>query len=44
MKNKYKEQIIKIKEQKGIVIDDEEENVKKIVLQDDEHGDNIDLN
>ena len=29
VKKKYKEKIIKINEQKGIVIDDEKENVKK---------------
>ena len=46
MKKKFKEKIIKIKEQEVIGnVDNEKENVnEEIILQDNEHGDNIDLN
>ena len=44
-KNKYKEKIIKLKEQEEVVnVDDHKENVsEEIILQDEEHSDNIDL-
>ena len=44
-KNKYKEKIIKMKEQEEVVnVDDHKENVsEEIILQDEEHSDNIDL-
>lgn len=44
-KNKYKEKIIKVKEQEVVVnVDDHKENVSgEIVLQDEEHNDNIDF-
>ena len=44
-KNKYKEKIIKLKEQEDVVnVDDHKENVsEEIILQDEEHSDNIDL-
>ena len=44
-KNKYKEKIIKMKEQEEVVnVDDHKENVsEEIILQDEEHSNNIDL-
>ena len=44
-KNKYKEKIIKLKEQEEVVnVNDHKENVsEEIILQDEEHSDNIDL-
>ena len=42
---KYKEKIIRIKKQKRVNVDNNKENVyEKIILQDAEHDDNIDLN
>ena len=41
---KYKEKIIRIKKQKRVNVDNNKENVyEKIILQDAEHDDNIDL-
>ena len=43
-KKKYKEKIISIKKTKIINVDNNEENVyEKIILQDAEHDDNINL-
>ena len=43
-KKKYKEKIIRIKKQKRVNVDNNKENVyEKIILQDAEHDDNIDL-
>ena len=43
-KKKYKEKIIRIKQQKIVNANNNEENIyEKIILQDVEHNDNIDL-
>ena len=43
-KKKYEENIIRIKQQKIVNVDNNKENVyEKIILQDAEHNDNIDL-
>ena len=43
-KKKYEENIIRIKQQKIVNVDNNEENIyEKIILQDVEHDDNIDL-
>ena len=43
-KKKYEENIIRIKQQKIVNVDNNEENIyEKIILQDVEHDNNIDL-